>query len=187
MIIGEALGRLFEGLTLEYNIDGNVIEKEVKYHYGDHKELVKWIADKKGSKYPLVWYVIAPYNEEANDVKNVTSQLIIFQQTQIDWFNTKRTIKSYDAIIEPTWKAVKKLMETNRYIDILGNSENRYEIKDEPSYGVTTDDVRLSQNSFTTSTKKGTESVTLDVVDGRIIKMNFRIQTKQCNTCNNGC
>lgn len=187
MIIGEALGRLFKDLSIDFKIDGDTVNKSVKYHYGDHKELVKWIADKKGSKYPLIWYVIAPYKEEPNDKKNVTSRIIIFQQTNADWFNTKRSVKSYDDIIEPTWKAVKNLLEKSRFIDIIGDSNNMYEIKDEPNYGVNTNDIRLSQNDFSNKTSKGSESVSLDVVDGRIITLNFRIETNPKTECRNGC
>lgn len=180
MIIGEALGRLFNGMTVDLNIGGNTITRDVQYHYGDHKELVKWITDRdKGGlkKYPLVWYVVAPYNEEPDNYKNVNTQLIILQSTQIDWLNTKRSVKSYDEIIEPVWNKVKRVIELNSYINVLGEIPKKYLIKDEPSYGVNADGIRLGQSDFTSKTKNGTESIALDVVDGRIIKLNLRIKT----------
>ena len=178
MIIGEALGRLFKDLSVTLNIDGNTITRDVQYHYGDHKELQKWIATKSGQKYPLLWYVTAPYTEEPNGFKNVHSKLLIFQQTQIDWFNTKRSVKSYDQIIEPVWQSVKAKLIAEQNIQLLGDIKSKFEIVDEPSYGVETNDIRLSQNDFTRTTKKGTESITLDVVDGRIIKLHMRLKTE---------
>tara|TARA_R110000851_G_scaffold186357_1_gene335687 strand:- start:33 stop:584 length:552 start_codon:yes stop_codon:yes gene_type:complete len=180
MIIGEALRRLFNGMTIDLTIDGNTVCRPIQFHYGDHKELTKWILDKnKGNskKYPLLWYVTAPYVEESTDYKNVKSKLIIFQSTQIDWMNTKRSVKSYDQIIEPVWQKVKKIISSSKYIQVMGELSSKYLIKDEPSYGVNTDDIRLSQTDFTNKNKKGTESISLDVVDGRIIEINLRIKT----------
>lgn len=180
MIIGEALRRLFDGVTIDLVIDGNTINRPIQFHYGDHKELVKWITDRdKGNsmKYPLLWYVTAPYREESNDYKNVTSKLIIFQSTQIQWLNTKRSVKSYDEIIEPVWQKVRRIIELNPYITVMGDLPTKYLIKDEPSYGVNTDGIRLGQTDFTNKAKKGTESISLDVVDGRIIELNLRIKT----------
>jgi hypothetical protein len=178
MIIGEALNRLFNGLTVDLDIEGNTITRNVQYHYGDHKELVKWVVSRKGrEKYPLIWYVTAPYYDEPDGFKYVSSKLIILQSTVTDWLNTKRSIKSYDQIIEPVWQKVKGKLQTNQYIQVVGDLPKKYLIKDEPSFGVETDDIRLSQNDFTNKTSKGNKSVTLDVVDGRIIEIKFRIKT----------
>jgi hypothetical protein len=177
MIIGEALKRLINGTEIVLSIDGNTITKNINFHYGDHKELTKWIADKKTNKYPLVWWVINPYFDEPDGYKNVTSRLIIFQSTEVEWFNSKRSVKSYDEVIEPVWQKVKSILQQNPFISVLGDLPTKYKVKDEPSYGVNTDGVRLGQSDFTTKNKKGTQSITLDVVDGRIIELNLRIKT----------
>lgn len=177
MIIGEALKRLINGTEIELNIGKQTVKKLIKFHYGDQKELSKWIADRKYDKYPLVWYVVNPFYEEQSGHKNVTSSLMIFQSTEVDWFNSKRTIKSYDEVIEPVWQKVKSLIQKNPYIEVMGDLNRKFKIKDEPSFGVDTEGVRLGQSDFTSKGKKGTQSVTIDVVDGRIIEMNFRIKT----------
>jgi hypothetical protein len=99
------------------------------------------------------------------------------QSTEVSWFNSKRTIKSYDEVIEPVWQKVKSLLEKSNYIQVMGNLTDKYKIKDEPSWGVNTDGIRLGQSDFTIKNKKGTQSITLDTVDGRIIEMNLRIKT----------
>lgn len=177
MIIGEALKRLINGAEIELSVYGNNVCKTINFHYGDHKELTKWIADKKSNKYPLVWWVINPYFEEPDGFKNVSSRLIIFQSTEVEWFNSKRVVKSYDEVIEPVWQKVKGILAKSQFVQVLGNIPNKYKIKDEPSYGVNTNGIRLGQSDFTTKSKKGTESITLDVVDGRIIELNLRIKT----------
>ena len=103
--------------------------------------------------------------------------MIIFQSTEVEWFNSKRVVKSYDEVIEPVWQKVKGILQKNQFVTILGSLPNKYKIKDEPSYGVNTDGIRLGQSDFTTKSKKGTQSITLDVVDGRIIELNLRIKT----------
>jgi hypothetical protein len=177
MIIGEALKRLINGTEIDLVIGGNTVTKTINFHYGDHKELVKWIADKKTSKYPLVWWVISSYFDEPSGFKNVTSKLIIFQSTEVEWFNSKRVVKSYDEVIEPVWQKVKRLIELNPFVQVMGNLPTKYTIKDEPSYGVNTDNIRLGQNDFTNRSQKGTQSISLDVVDGRVIELNLRIKT----------
>ena len=177
MIIGEALKRLINGTEIELSVSGNTVCKTINFHYGDHKELTKWIADKKSNKYPLVWWVINPYFDEPDGFKNVTSRLLIFQSTEVEWFNSKRVVKSYDEVIEPVWQKVKGILAKSQYVQVLGNIPTKYKIKDEPSYGVNTDGIRLGQTDFTNKNKKGTQSITLDVVDGRIIELNLRIKT----------
>jgi hypothetical protein len=177
VIIGEALKRLINGVEVDLTIGGNAFCRTINFHYGDHKELVKWIADKKRNKYPLVWYVINPYTEEPDGYKNVKSRLLIFQSTEVEWFNSKRSVKSYDEVIEPVWQKVKSLLASNNYVQVMGDLQTKYRIKDEPSYGVETDGIRLGQTDFTNKKQKGTQSITLDVVDGRIIELNLRIKT----------
>lgn len=174
MIIASALKRLFDGVEIDLIIDNEPIKRGLQFHYGDHKELTKWIAGRtKKQKYPLLWYVVEPYFDEPNELKRVKTQFIIFQSTKTEWYNTDRSIKSYDAIIEPTWQVVKKTLEQNPFINVIGKLTTKYKIKDEPSYGVNAS----SNTDFTNKQKKGDQSITLDIVDGRIIELELRIKT----------
>ena len=44
MIIGEALRKVFEGMTVTYTYEGYPITDTVQFHHGSQKELNKWIA-----------------------------------------------------------------------------------------------------------------------------------------------
>lgn len=193
MIIGEAFKRLFDGLSVPVTIylsddETQTIEQSIQFHYGDHKELIKWslqMDEEQAVKYPLLWYVVAPYQEDSVGYKVCRSQFIILHSfkdmAQYSWFNNVKSLKSYDAVIEPVWQKVKSLLSSNpAALQILGNINNRYNIKDEPNYGVKTDGVRTSQSDFTTKNKQGDQSITTDFVDGRIIELKFRINTKLC-------
>ena len=189
MIIGEALKRLFDGLVVDtYFYDKNDVKQlakqKVQFHYGDHKELIKWtieMSDLNAVKYPLLWYVTSPYQDEENDFKRCKSRLIILfsfkDMAQYSWFNHVKSKRTYDAVIEPVWNSVKKLLVSKPDgLQILGDRNKRYTIKDEPNYGVTTDGARTSQDFSKTTTSD--ESITLDWVDGRVIELDFRINTK---------
>lgn len=186
MIIGEALRRLFKDTTVDLTIGGNVLaETPIHFHYGDQKELVKWtLQNVNKPKYPLLWYVIRPYTEDVNGFKRVKSNLIILHsfkdwQKQYSWLNDERYLKSYDAVIEPTWKVVEKVLSSNpSALQVLGDLNRKYIIKDEPNFGVSADGIRTSQSDFMTTNKKGEKSLTIDIVDGRLIELELRINTK---------
>lgn len=175
MIIGSALGRLFNGLTVDLTIDGNLITRDVQYGYGDQKELIKWVLNKNNGnqqKYPLIWYVVAP-STTPNSFKRVRSSIIILQNTRVDWFNETRSVKSYDDIIEPTWQKVKRVIELNPYISVLGDIPTKYRIKDEPNFGLNAS----SETDFSSTATQSDKGVTIDVVDGRVINLEFNIKT----------
>lgn len=183
MIIGDAFQRLFAGLKVDIVTDSGTIERDVQCHYGDHKELVKWISLKnKGNqpKYPLIWYVVAPYTEH-NGFYESKSKLIIVTDTKLEWLNTTRNVKTYTNIINPVWEAAKGLILSNKNIDVYGKPSLKFEIKDEPNYGVEIDDIRLSQNDFSSLKNVGQKAISLDLVDGRVINFTFRIKADCIN------
>lgn len=180
MIIGAAIMRLLSDFKVDLKVDGRDVScRKVNFHYGDHKELIKWITSKDKSnsgKYPLVWYVVKPYTE-LNGIYYTESQLIIFQNTQLRWFNDERFVKTYTEIIEPVYQELKNIIEESPYMHVEGKTlKERYRILDEPSYGVNSSVTRLSENDFQNRSVNGEESVSLDFVDGKIININFRIQ-----------
>lgn len=176
MIIGSALGRLFNGLTVDLNIDGSLITRPIQYHYGNQKELIKWTLNRNNGnlmKYPLVWYIVNPFQEH-NDFKVCKTKLLILQSTQVDWFNTTRSVKSYDEIIEPTWEIIKKKLETSNYISVIGGNYDKYTILDEPMFA---DNLRKGTDNDNLQSDNGENNISLDIVDGRIIEFKIKIKT----------
>lgn len=132
-------------------------------------------------KYPLLWYVTSNYQDEENDFKRCKSRFIILfsfkDMAQYPWFNHVKSKKTYDAVIEPVWESVRSLLVSKPYgLQVLGDRNRRYNIKDEPNYGVTSDGTRTGQDFAKTNNTD--ESITLDWVDGRVIELDFRINTK---------
>lgn len=178
MIVGEALKRLFSGATVDITTDSVTTTRDIQFGYGDQKELNKWIMLKEKNnlpKYPLIWYVTTDFND-LNDIYDVSSKLVILTNTKPEWLNSTRNVMTYSNIIDPTWQKVKQILIENPYVELIGGLQNRFRIKDVPNYGVEVDNIRLSQNDFASNKKIGTESITIDVVDGRVINLSFRIK-----------
>jgi hypothetical protein len=177
MIIASALGKLFDGLTINY--EGS--ERAVQYHWGDQKELNKWVADRNAGnqlKYPLVWYILNDFTE-LNGWYCTEARIIIFQSTQAGWFNPKRQEESYTKIINPVAKIVKKRLKESLFVNVLGNYKDQFIEKDEPNYGVDTSDEKTRTSSDFNVTKEfNSQSITTDRTDARLIRFQLRIKAE---------
>lgn len=183
MIIGDALGILLKNLKIEYQ--GNTLI--VQYGYGDQKELNKWVEyhnSNNRQKYPLIWYVKAPYSH-FNDEYKVSARLIILSSTKNDWFNYTRNEKNYNSIINPLAVEVKKILTKHKYVSVEGQNFDRFKEEDYPSYGVNQDsNIRTSQTDFTSTKKNSTESITIDIVDAKALDFRMTIMA-ECIIKNN--
>lgn len=180
MKAGSVLSKLFDDTKIDLEIDNELINRNIQFDYGDSKELAKWVIEKKNSaKYPLIWCVESSYVEE-NDFYRMPIQLIIFQSTQIDWFNRTREVKTYEPIINPVFELMKKKLERAMSISIVGRPNEQFYIKDEPNYGVATDGLTTSQTDFVSKNTKGDESITIDIVDSKIVQLEIRIRKTNC-------
>lgn len=174
MIIGEALKSIFSGLSL--TIENRV--HDVQFHYGDQKELQQWILHRNRSKlqkYPLIWYVTNSYDQITKDKFKVESQLILFQLTKREYLNTQRSKLTYLNSLNPLYDLVNKTLSRSPYISLMNNGKP-IKSKDEPNYGVETNDPLLTSNDFAKKTAKGEKSITLDVVDAKVLRLNMIIK-----------
>lgn len=165
MIVAIALKEIFKGLT----VNG----ESVQYHFGDQKELLKWtIANYSRQKYPLIWYVINDVEDITNDGLRVDTQLIIFNLTKGEYFNTDRYKNVYLKWIQPTYEAVNNILNKNQFLNVLNNGK-KLPYKDEPNFGVDNDD-----NDFTKKKPKGEQGINIDIVDARIMRLKMDIYPK---------
>ena len=167
MIVGMALLKVFENLTL--NVNNKDIA--VQFHFGDQKEYTQWIASKMRSnkqKYPLIWYVISEHERQKNETIDVDSQLILFMGTKQEYNNIQRYQHNYLTYLEPLLKLVNKTLERHSSIQLYENPINDF---DEPNFGKNND------NDFetTSSRKKDPKSIGIDIVDAKILKLKMNI------------
>lgn len=174
MIIGEALKSIFSGLSM--TIENRV--HDVQFHYGDQKELQQWILMRNRSKlqkYPLIWYVTNSYEQLTKDKFKVESQLILFQLTKREYLNTQRSKLTYLNSLNPLYDLVNKTLSRSPYVSLM-NDGKPIKCKDEPNYGVETNDPLLTSNDFAKKTAKGEKSIVLDVVDAKVLRLNMIIK-----------
>lgn len=174
MIIGEALKQIFSGLTI--TIENRV--HDVQFHYGDQKELQQWVLMRNRSKlqkYPLIWYVTNNYDQVTNDKFKVESQLILFQLTKREYLNTTRSQTTYLNSLNPLYELVNKTLKRSPFVSLLNNGKS-IPCKDEPNYGVETNDPLLTSNDFAKKTTKGDKNIILDVVDAKVLRLKMIIK-----------
>lgn len=172
MIVGEALKKVFEGLTI--NING--VEKTVQFHYGDQKELNAWIQIKdknKSNKYPLIWYVISNEEDSRNGRVKVDSQLILMNLTKSEYLNTTRSMTTYKEVINPLYDLIQKKLDSNLHTNLL-NDGRKIPYKDEPNFGVN----ESTKNDFTSKKTQLEHSITTDIVDARVLHLKMIINLK---------
>jgi hypothetical protein len=174
MIIGEALKQIFNGLTI--TIENRV--HDVQFHYGDQKELQQWILIRNRSKlqkYPLIWYVTNNYDQVTKEKFRVESQLILFQLTKREYLNTTRSQTTYLNSLNPLYELVNKTLKRSPFVSLLNNGKS-IPCKDEPNYGVETNDPLLTSNDFAKKTAKGEKGIILDIVDAKILRLKMIIK-----------
>lgn len=176
MIVAMSLKKIFEGKTIKVdNQDVNV-----QFHFGDQKEFNKWVASQmlsKKQKYPLIWYVISNIQPQEKDVLSVNTQLILFQGTNANIFNDKRYNTTYLKYLNPLSDLVNNTLKKNKYVKVLNEGKD-FSYVDEPNYGVDASQSEKKDNDFTKKTKKGEKSITIDVVDARILNIKLEINAK---------
>lgn len=180
MIIGEALRIIFKGLSVSYEYENQNVTKEVRFHHGSQIELNKWFAHQQNNNFealPLIWYVRDKYTDH-NGYKRTYARLILFTSTEPDWFNDERAYESYAKVLEPIFEQVQQRLSNSKFINVFGALNKKYDVLDEPDYGVGLDtSSRLSGSDFNTTTKKGQKGITISRVDAKIIDFDLEINT----------
>lgn len=163
MIISQALKYVFEDIKIPFENK----DLSVNYHYGDQKELLLWTKDKGNDrKYPLIWYVLNKFTE-FNDVYEVEARIVLMAHTKYEKLNNWRSVNTYQTILKPLTDEVKNTLLRNPYISVISkNTKDKFIIKDEPLFG---------DNSGRTEKTSNKESVSIDIVDARIITFKMRI------------
>ena len=168
MIVGRALGLVFDGMSIE--VEGSNVA--IQNNYGNQDALNKFIAesDKKGSrKYPLVFYLTAP-TEFLNGESYVESHLVIMMNTKEEFLYKERTDKTYINYIDPIYHEIVKTLNRNPYIVSLTKTKReRFNYVDFPNYGIHQD----RQNPH----KANDQSIVTDYVDARRVNLNIKINT----------
>lgn len=82
------------------------ISQSPNFHWGDRKELVKYLEVKKDAAYPLIW--LLPSVDEHKERGRLCTRECVFviatRETQKDLLNDERFEKSYEVVLNPVLK-----------------------------------------------------------------------------------
>lgn len=172
MIIGSALGRLFDCMTLK--VSGQNVD--IRYDYGNQDMLDKFIKsmDGKGiAKFPLVFYVTDKVYKRHNNWKWCRTKLWLFTNTEPIWLAKKRTIETYDNLLNPLYDVVVSKLECEHYFQNMDPVPQQYRDYDIPNIGIVDNKI---------GGKTSDKSIGNDFIDAKAIDLNFRINTNCINT-----
>lgn len=173
MIIGRALGNLFDGMTITVGVD----TINVKNNYGNQDALNKFIhesVDKAAAMFPLLFYVINPTRTLGN-FKYCDTNLIIMMNTEESFLYKERTDNIYIKYIEPVYNKVVKTMRQSVFVTDLSENVERYSFTDVPNYGIINQE---SNKSIKPISVVQNQSAVSFYVDARIIKLRLKINTE---------
>jgi hypothetical protein len=168
MIVGKALEKVFEGLTMV--VDNVPIS--VQFDYGGQKQFIQWQLSKmksKAQKYPLIWYVIVGHDRQENRTINIDGQLLLFSLSKEEYRHSDRTDRTYIKYLEPLVDLVEKTLSRHPHVQLLERPMNCF--PDEPNFGKNNDD----DFDSTSSRKKEPKSIGIDIVDAKILKLKINI------------
>jgi hypothetical protein len=177
MKVASILNELFKDMTLTFKEYSGTLKtyktvtKSVQFHWGDNKELAKWITGRGAKqKYPLIWYVIEPVDNSNGNTFISHCSLYLFTSTKNEYYNNTRALINYYNIIDPLEEKVMRAIEENNVITPMYDSyEKFYTSFDIPNFGLDMDKFDFSSNL-----PKGTMTVTLDILDARKLEFQAR-------------
>lgn len=172
MIIGRALGLVFDGMTIESPV-GTVI---VQNSLGNQDSLNKFIAKSdldRSRKFPLIFYIINKTKKLGN-YRYCDTELVIMMNTKESLLYKDRTDKTYIDYIEPVFEKVKETLIKNIFITDLSEKIDRYSYDDIPNYGIRNEE---SNKSIKPVSAVQNKSAVTDYVDARIVKLRLKINT----------
>ena len=107
------------------------------------------------------------------------ARLVIMQNTESEWFNKTRQSESYTKIIDPLTKLVKKRLTENLHVEIMSRElKDRFKEKDEPNYGVDTNNENLTSSDFKSTKTYADVGIVTDIVDARLLRFGLRINAE---------
>lgn len=105
-----------------------------KFHWGDEKELNRYVQLKKEDSYPLIWLLPSPDNYEGargQEVIKECSFIIATRETRQELFNDERYIRSFDLVLQPLTDYLIHGLTVSTISDRIGND---WEIMKFPNY-----------------------------------------------------
>lgn len=167
MRVAQALKSVFKDITIDIMRNGVIEQKQPQFHYGDNAELLLWIKNRGNlNKYPLIWYVLGDTTEINGATSVDNARLVLLQNTSQKEMNVWRSENTFKDVLYPLADKIKRVLTENPYTYIKGRYDDKFTEKDEPKYGISSDN---------NETQKGSVNVATDWVDVRILTFDLEI------------
>jgi hypothetical protein len=133
MIVVEHMLRAVINTIPEIRLNDNLSSKP-KFHWGDEKELNRYIQLKKDESYPLIWLLPSPDRYEGSLGQEIIKEctfIIATRETRKELFNDQRYINSFDVVLQPL---TENLIHGITVSSITDRTEDTWEIMKFPNY-----------------------------------------------------
>lgn len=185
MIIADALKGIIDQKTVNVlNKNNQTVSMAINFHYGDQKELLRWVKLKNNAKkvkYPLVWYIFNEFTELDGFYSTDVTFAIMQINEDLNALNDKRTAISYVNVINPVFEKVKELLFESGKIEVFGKSyQTLFTQRDEPNFGVDINNQDYKSSDFKSVKQIGTQSIVTDIVDAKFVNLKMRINLNNC-------
>ena len=138
MIVAEHMIRAIVDTIPAIQVNPSLLAK-AKFHWGDEKELNRYIQLKKANSYPLIWLLPSPDNYEGSLGQEMTKEcsfIIATRETRKDLFNDERYITSFGLVLQPLTDSLIHGLSTSTITD---KTEDAWEIMKFPNYSADDD------------------------------------------------
>tara|TARA_R110000823_G_C15864509_1_gene493540 strand:- start:60 stop:581 length:522 start_codon:yes stop_codon:yes gene_type:complete len=105
-----------------------------KFHWGDRKELNRYLQLMKGESYPLIWLLPSSENYEGNKSQSLTKEcsfIIATRETRQSFFNNERYIYSFDVVLTRLTSFLIQGLTSSNITSRIGNN---YEVLKLPNF-----------------------------------------------------
>jgi hypothetical protein len=133
MIVSEYSIRSIVNMIPNIQINDSLSLKP-KFHWGDEKELNRYIQLKKENSYPLIWLLpsLDKYNGSRNQYVNKTCSFVIAtREIRKELFNDQRYIKTFGTVLNPLTDFLVKGLTISNITDRIGTE---FDLFKHPNY-----------------------------------------------------
>lgn len=143
------------------------------FHWGDEKELNRWIQEKAENAYPLIWLLpsLDDVKGRGVELEKKCEFIIATREIHKDLFNDERYLNSFDTVLNPLTEDLIHGLNASSISDLIGQEWQTFKF---PNYS--------NVDTYTKKEKNGT----IDLWDAIKLSIKVRFNNNCLNTIKYG-
>lgn len=143
------------------------------FHWGDEKELNRWIQEMKDDAYPLIWLLPTPddFKGRGAELEKRCEFIIATREINTSLFNDERYLNSFDTVLNPLTDDLIHGLNSSSISDLIGQE---WQVNKFPNYS--------NVDKYTKTEKNGT----IDLWDAIKLSIKVRFNDNCLNTIKYG-